>query len=107
MSSASKIESELRENHSRQNWTTASLPTIRKPSGGGEVFSKMVSSVNKEFNTSASCLLKASLNWSTIVRVSSDVIYQAPGPGMERVWLNVYSPTTCSLPSSSKLIRRM
>src|SRR5579863_358586 len=32
--------------------------------------------------------------------------YQAPGPGNERVWLNVYSPSRRSPPASSKVTRR-
>lgn len=32
--------------------------------------------------------------------------YQAPVPGKERVWLNVYSPSTRSLPALLKVTRR-
>src|ERR1051326_6061742 len=45
MSSASKRASELRANQARQNSTTAAFPSTRRPSGAGDVSSKMVSSV--------------------------------------------------------------
>src|ERR1051326_5121362 len=70
MSSASKRASELRANQARQNSTTAAVPSTRRPSGAGDVSSKMVSSVRNWARRSASWRLKASLKWSMVARVA-------------------------------------
>jgi len=53
----------LRANHPRQNSTTAIFPSIRVPSGAGDVSSKTVSSVSRDAKASASwaieCLVES------------------------------------------------
>src|ERR1035441_1599663 len=69
VSSASKWASELWANHPRQKSMTAALPSMRRPSGAGEVSSKTVSSVKNSARASASWRLKASLKLLIAVRV--------------------------------------
>jgi len=57
------------QTHPRQNSTTAAFPSMRRPSGAGNVSSNTVSSVKNAANPSASCRLKASLKLSTVLRV--------------------------------------
>ena len=49
-------------------------------------------------------------SWLIAFRVGgpagNDAGYQAPGPGRERVWLNVYSPSRRSPPASPGVTRR-
>src|SRR5215469_8654292 len=67
--SVSKRASAFRANHPLQKSTTAALPSMRRPSGAGEVSSNTVSSVNVSANALASCRLKASWKQSTAARV--------------------------------------
>src|SRR6185436_6431808 len=70
-SSDSKRASALRANHPRQNSTTAALPSIRRPSGAGDVSSNTVSSVSTRARASASWRLNASLKRSMTTPVDS------------------------------------
>src|SRR5437773_5500447 len=51
-------------------FATAAFPSMRRPSGAGDVSSNTVSSVINAANPSASCRLNTSLNLSMVVRVN-------------------------------------
>jgi len=88
-----------------QNSTTAAFPSIRRPSGAGDVSSKTVSSVRSAANASASCRLNTSLKLSIVVRVACSVTSHSARPSYKPRGSRQWTPCARLRPVELRLNR--